>query len=949
MKKHREKQGLALLLSMAMFCALPRFGFRAEAAGGADAYWASFARDSGNAAVAESKLPISLERTEILLNGQAEKLAAKEPVIVGERMYTVVGTKLACYDLQGRRIKEAELYKRVGFFSRICYGDGKIFVLLSDCIQAFDAGTLESLWLTPAVKGQLICTLTYYDGYLYTGYTSGGGGGTQATDGGYFCVSTADENPSDGFEQKKIVWESKTGGYYWAGGVVAGGKIYFVGDSGVLYAHHLTQDIVYDTYDLGDQVRSNLLYDASTNRLIAATKYTAELFAIELNADGSFNKETVRKTPEGAIGGGVTGGVSAYNGRIYVPSGGLHSSGDFTVIDMETMRPVYTVPGLRSQSVPLICTAYASPGNGRKVYVYAVDFDSGTLFVFEDCQGQTAYKEAFRLEGSRQSVGGAEYRGTGSNSSSLKADQYGNLYMVGGSNAYFGTYGQADYEKGATAYALTIFRNKDGAFTHQDVENAVACLPEPGAAVYEDKSAVRAVEKRFAALPAAEQGKVGNAAKLRQLTDRIEEETTALLEALDEAVTAIGAPVVLGDQAAVERALQLYGRLLEEDKVKATSREKLLSAAEALYALKASVAGLTDRIAALPDKGRITLADSALVNELWSQYAALNQKDQAAIPNRQRLLDARDRIQELNDREQVADIIAEISKFPPAAAVTLADEEEINRVYARYDALHATAKELVTNRDVLEGVYAKVSGYRAAVDELDTLIWEKLDPLNITPADRELTDKARKMYEALREQERAYLQHFGDVEEAEGILDSLEKGIVPAQVFENIRDMDRSYTIAGQGYTITFGGRDITAPADFPYGLTIGGEIPEGIKKPADDALFLTFAQGGVFPGKAAVELTHLTNLLKDGEYTLYRSTDSGLLEVQKAEIQEGWAVLTLDRGGVYCLAEAPAKGLSLWWLLLLIPLAGGGVAVGVFLWKKRLPGRKRKPEAEKG
>lgn len=54
-------------------------------------------------------------------------------------------------------------------------------------------------WLTPAVKGQLICTLTYYDGYLYTGYTSGGGGGTQATDGGYFCISTADENPSDGF------------------------------------------------------------------------------------------------------------------------------------------------------------------------------------------------------------------------------------------------------------------------------------------------------------------------------------------------------------------------------------------------------------------------------------------------------------------------------------------------------------------------------------------------------------------------------------------------------------------------------------------------------------------------------------------------------------------------------------------------------------------------------
>jgi hypothetical protein len=864
---------------------------------GEDAYWASFGKDSSNTTVVDSKLPTALDEMEIILNGQTEKLSVKEPIIVGERLYFISGKQLLCYDLKGNRIAAADLYDRVGFFSRIAYGDGKIFVALSDRLQAFDAKTLSPLWLTPSTGGaQLISTITYHDGYLYTGYTSGGGGSTDKTDGAYFCVSTKDEDVNNSSEVKEYTWVSETGGYYWAGGVVVGDKIYFVGDSGILYSHHLTRDIVYDTYDLGDQVRVNLIYDTSINRLIVATKYTAILYTIELNADGTFNRDTIKHTNKGDIGG-VTGGVASYNGRIYVPSGGLHSSGDFTVLDADTLKPAYGIEGLKSQSIPLVTTAYASAENNYKVYVYAVDYTSGTVFVFEDSKGQTEYKEVFKLQG-KQTIGGEEHKLTGNNSASLKADQYGNLYFIGGSNTYFGTYGQPDYERGATSYALSIFRNTNGAFTAKDVENAISILPDD--ITYDNKKEVLDAKTRFDALTGDEQAEIKNSDKLLKAVDTINRLTAQMVSEVTEKINQISDPITLADEKLIEETSRLYGALLEDDKALVENRDQLKAAIDALFDLKASVAGLIEKIDTLPEKEFITLEHQAMVNELWAMYEGLSDSDKEQVTNIQKLLDAKDKMKELNDKALVAGLITQIDALPDAGVVTLAEEEEVTKVYESYDALHPEAKKLVSNARKLLDVYETVIAYRAAVDEIDDLIWNKLDPLNITLKDKAVVKEIMEKYHALRPQEQDFVQYYSDVETAQAIIASLEKGVIPKIVFENIMGMaDRNYTAEGDGYTISFNGANITAPADFRYGVTLNPAQKEELTKLLSNAFVFGFEEINSFPGKATLIIE---TDLADGTYQLYRynTKTNQADQLQTVAVKDKKATVTVERGGVY-------------------------------------------------
>ena len=95
------------------------------------------------------------------------------------------------------------------------YADGKIFVALAGSrVQAFDAETLESLWIFKSTtNGQPNSPITYHDGYVYTGFWTG-----DTKDCDYVCLSVEDENPDNPTEAKKATWQyMNTGGFYWAG------------------------------------------------------------------------------------------------------------------------------------------------------------------------------------------------------------------------------------------------------------------------------------------------------------------------------------------------------------------------------------------------------------------------------------------------------------------------------------------------------------------------------------------------------------------------------------------------------------------------------------------------------------------------------------------------------------------------------------------------------------
>lgn len=864
---------------------------------GEGAYWPSYAKDYYNNAVVDSKLPTSLDEMEIILDGQEEKLSVKDPIIVGERMYVVSGKQLVCYDLNGKKIAATDLYSGVGFFSRIAYGDGKIFVSLSDRVQAFDAKTLNSLWLTPSTGGQTINTITYNDGYIYTGYTMGDGGMGKVTEGAYFCISTKDENKEDGYEVKDYVWKDASSGYYWAGGVVVGDRIYYAGDKGKLYCHHLTRDIIYDTFDVGGRVRSNLMYDHKTQRLMVVTADNAVLYAIELNSDGTFNKDNIIKTESGMISG-TTGGISCYNGRIYVPSGGMLGSGPLSVLEMDEASgkfiKAYDIGDIRTQSTPLICTAYATKENNYKVYVYAIDYTSGIAYAFEDCQGQTEYKEAFKLS-NQETIGGVEHKTTTYNSASFKADQYGNLYFIGGSSWSFPSGGSA------TTYALTVFKNKNAEFSTSDIENAIELLP--GEVAYEDKAEVLSIKSRYDALDAEDQKLISNSAKLFKAVSDIEKLTQEKIAEVEQKIEDISDPVSLADEKTIEEASRLYGLLTEDDKSMVTNIVKLREASDALHELKASVEGLIEKIDGLPEIEQITLEHSALVNELWANYEAFSESDQLKVTNIDKLIAAKDKIKELNDKTLVSEIVKQIDALPSVKDVTLAHEKAVNDLHFTFNGLHDAAKALVTNADKLEELYNAVISYRKSVDEIDAQIWNELDPLNITLEDKQTIEQIEAKYEALREEEKAYVKYFSDVEDAKQIIASLEKGIVPKQVFENIMGMDIDYSVQSEGVTITFNGMDITAPADFKYAVSVNIAAEEGEKTPFKDGILLSFTEQGQFPGKASIELT---TELADGEYYLYAydKEDNSAVKMQTINLKDGKVIITVESGGTYAIAK---------------------------------------------
>lgn len=94
------------------------------------------------------------------------------------------------------------------------YADGMIFVALSGGrIQAFDAESLESLWVyTDPLGGQPNCPIAYCDGYIYTGFWN-----SETKQANFAGISVTDEDPTQPRETKLAAWTYTHNGFYWAG------------------------------------------------------------------------------------------------------------------------------------------------------------------------------------------------------------------------------------------------------------------------------------------------------------------------------------------------------------------------------------------------------------------------------------------------------------------------------------------------------------------------------------------------------------------------------------------------------------------------------------------------------------------------------------------------------------------------------------------------------------
>ncbi len=203
----------------------------------------------------------------------------------------------------------------------------------------------------------------------------------------------------------------------------------------------------------------------------------------------------------------------------------------------------------------------------------------------------------------------------------------------------------------------------------------------------------------------------------------------------------------------------------------------------------------------------------------------------------------------------------------------------------------AYAKKLADMKTAIEKT-------EASVKQLDADIWNRLNPRNITLADAETVAALLITYESLSNADRTYVKNALSLLDAKAIVDALAQGIIPAKVFQNLRNED-SYSYSGSGYSISFKGSDIALPADMDAG--IDAEAPS-LLPALKNAYWISFAQQGTLPASVSIAMNVGA---ADGAYTLYRFTSGRLEKLGGASVSGGMLHFTTAHGGDFVLVSS--------------------------------------------
>ena len=367
--------------------------------------WPDFRGNGENNGVVSAPTPTSMDNAVLYwshFGGTGTDVSApSSPILIGsDLVYTTKTSIVRLNTATGETVATGTMCKTSAFnITPPTYADGKIFVALKDgTVQAFDADTLESLWIyEDPLKGQPNSPITYHDGYIYTGFWN-----SEIADANYVCLSVTDPDPGTGNEAKTATWSyTHTGGFYWDG-CYATDDYLIVGsengtesnsDCGTLYSLNPATGAVIDSIDtniVGD-IRSTICYDSAT-KLCYFTSEGGYFHKIAVNNDGTFDHNSLKSLK---LSGKSTSTPVVYNGRAYV---GVMGTGQFTaysghnisVIDLSSWKVAYICP---TQGFPqtsgLLTTAYEK--SDGYVYVYFFDnYTPGKLRVIKDQPGQTA-------------------------------------------------------------------------------------------------------------------------------------------------------------------------------------------------------------------------------------------------------------------------------------------------------------------------------------------------------------------------------------------------------------------------------------------------------------------------------------------------------------------------------------------------------------------------------
>ena len=448
------------------------------------AEWGNFRKGDNNLGITNAKTPYAPEDAEILWavkHGTGWAAAPGSPIMVDGDIYTYSGSTIRRLNsMTGETVTEGTMVDKSSYsIVPMTYGDGMVFVGLSGGkIQAFNAKTLESLWVyTDELGGQPNCPITYKDGYIYAGFWN-----SEDRNANFACINTVDEDHASATEVKYASWTyTRAGGFYWAGAYVTdklaivgtddGASGYDTNGAALLVFDRFTGEKL-DTHEgIRGDIRSNVSHDPQSDRVFFTTKG-----GILGNAQIDWDtgkildyKEVVIKDAQGNANAMSTCTPSVYNGRIYIGVAGTSQFGansghGIAVYNLNgdgsmTQAYVYAIVGY-PQTSAMVSTAYSAEDGS--VYIYLpYNYTPGGVSVLKDKPGQTApvtttgsgYSEVFTPVGPL-----AQYC-----ICSTIADQYGTIYYKNDS-CYMMAITSKIESLEITQYP-TITENEDGSIT----------------------------------------------------------------------------------------------------------------------------------------------------------------------------------------------------------------------------------------------------------------------------------------------------------------------------------------------------------------------------------------------------------------------------------------------------------------------------------------------------
>ena len=379
-----------------------------------DSEWSDFRGSEDNNGVTNVPTPVSASDAVLYWANQAgvsySSDAISSPILVDGYLVCTAKQNIFKIDtVTGEVAQVGDMIRKSAFnITPPTYAAGMIFVALADgYVQAFNASTLESLWVyQDALGGQPDSPITYRSGYIYTGFWNG-----ETNQSNFVCIPVTDEDPSNPTEAKRAAWTyAQKGGFYWAGACVRDrfllvgtddGEVGYTSQNGSVLSIEPGSGRLIDCLSgLDADVRCSICYDKTTDRYYFTSK-GGYFYSVAVSKDGYFDRDSLKKldlrgerTNEGKpVEGMSTSTPVVYNGRAYV---GVSGVGQFqaygghciAVIDLASWKIAYTCPTKGyPQSSGLLTNAYENTG---LVYIYFFEnMSPGTLRVIRDCPGQT--------------------------------------------------------------------------------------------------------------------------------------------------------------------------------------------------------------------------------------------------------------------------------------------------------------------------------------------------------------------------------------------------------------------------------------------------------------------------------------------------------------------------------------------------------------------------------